>query len=67
MNELRNMSIGSAECCAKQSVVERTVGENIDAKINGLKEAIVRLEESKKTLSPLLEMRISDLRDAMSY
>jgi len=46
---------------------DRTVSENIDAKIEMLKKEIQRLEESKKTLAPLMDMRIRDIREAMSY
>lgn len=46
---------------------DRTVAENIDAKIAMLKKEIERLEESKKTLAPLMDMRIRDIREAMSY
>lgn len=50
-------------------VVDRnpTVGENIDTKIAMLRKEIERLEESKVTLGPLMDMRIRDIRDAMSY
>lgn len=44
-----------------------TVGENIDSKIAILKKEIERLEESKVELAPLMNMRIRDIRDAMSY
>lgn len=44
-----------------------TIEENIDSKINMFKKEIKRLEESKKTLSPLLAMKIRDIRDAMNY
>lgn len=44
-----------------------TVRENIDSKIAMLKKEIERLEASKVTLGPLLDMRIRDIRDAMSY
>lgn len=44
-----------------------TIEENIDTKINMLKKEIERLEESKKTLAPLLAMKIRDIRDAMNY
>ena len=44
-----------------------TVVENIDAKIAMLRKEIERLEESKKTLAPLLGMKIRDIREAMSY
>ncbi len=49
--------------------VERnpTVGENIDTKISILKAEIARLEASKTELAPLMNMRIRDIRDAMSY
>lgn len=45
----------------------RTVEENIDIKISALRKEIERLEESKKTLGPLLQMVIRDVREAMSY
>ena len=45
----------------------KTVEENIDLKIDQLKNEIARLEASKQTLSPLLGMRIRDIREAMSY
>jgi len=50
-------------------VVDRnpTVGENIDSKIAILRKEIERLEASKVTLGPLLDMRIRDIRDAMSF
>lgn len=50
-------------------VVDRnpTVGENIDSKIAMLKKEIERLEQSKVELAPLMNMRIRDIRDAMSY
>lgn len=51
--------------CGAQN--DRTVAENIDAKIAMLKKEIERLEESKKTLAPLMDMRIRDIREAMSY
>lgn len=62
--------------CAKQSnlvggleCVDRnlTVGENIDTKIAILKAEIERLEASKVTLGPLMDMRIRDIREAMSF
>lgn len=44
-----------------------TVGENIDSRIAQMKAEIARLEESKKSLAPLLLMKISDIRSAMNY
>lgn len=44
-----------------------TVLENIDTRINAMKAEIARLEESKMSLAPLLNMRISDIRSAMNY
>lgn len=46
---------------------DRTVSENIDAKIAMLKAEIDRLEKSKETLAPLMHMRIRDIREAMNY
>lgn len=65
---------GNELTCAGQSIspdraIDRnpTVIENIDTKIQALKNEIARLEESKVTLAPLLEMRIRDIREAMSF
>lgn len=44
-----------------------TVEENIDTKIAMLRKEIERLEESKKTLGPLMGMKIRDIREAMNY
>jgi hypothetical protein len=44
-----------------------TVEENIDNRIRAFKEEIVRLEQSKIDLQPLLKMRIQDIRSAMDY
>ncbi len=44
-----------------------TVGENIDRKIRWLQAEVDRLQKSKETLGPLLEMRIRDIRQAMEY
>jgi uncharacterized small protein (DUF1192 family) len=52
-----------AECIDRNP----TVGENIDSKIAMLKREIDRLEQSKVELAPLMNMRIRDIRDAMSY
>lgn len=54
---------GLADCVDQNP----TVGENIDKRIASMKAEIERLEESKKTLGPLLPMRISDIRNAMNY
>lgn len=48
--------------------VERlTVGDNIDRKIEMLRAEIDRLEMSKATLKPLLNMRIVDIQQAMNF
>jgi len=57
-------------CESEKSVLQRanlTVGENIDLKIRQLQAEIDRLEASKSTLGPLLEMKIGDIREAMNY
>lgn len=55
--------VGGLECVDRNP----TVGENIDSKIAMLRKEIERLEASKVTLGPLLDMRIRDIRDAMSF
>lgn len=68
------------EKCAEQAIgypnrgavvggqaMNRTVSENIDAKIKSLQAEIARLEESKTTLAPLMGMKIRDIREAMNY
>ena len=55
------------QCTAERVDINPTIEENIDTKINMLKKEIERLEESKKTLAPLLAMKIRDIRDAMNY
>ena len=66
--------VGGSEYASKAQCVtqiddrgSKTVGENIDWKIEQLKREIQRLEDSKASLAPLLGMRIRDVRDAMSY
>lgn len=44
-----------------------TVGENLDNRIASLRAELTRLEAAKESLGPLLNMRIRDVRDAMSY
>jgi hypothetical protein len=44
-----------------------TVGENLELRIKVLKEELARLEASRETLQPLMNMRIRDIRDAMNY
>ena len=63
-----------ADVCAKQTVglveisrQDRTVGENLDAKIASLEIELARLKASKESLVPLLAMRLRDIRSAMDY
>ena len=44
-----------------------TVRENIDSKIAYYKQAILELEQSKEQLAPLLDVKISMMRNAMNY
>lgn len=44
-----------------------TVEENINRKIKYHQMEIARLEEAKKTMQPLLHMKIGDMREVMSY
>lgn len=71
MNYQENCKVAAQQGAMLGSLVvpayNPTVGENIDAKIEMHRKEIERLEESKKTLGPLLGMRISDIRDAMNY
>jgi hypothetical protein len=59
----KGMVVGGEQCVDRNPTVE----ENIDRRIAQLKAELANLEESKKTLGPLLPMRISDIRRAMSY
>ena len=60
--------VNKAQCVAQlDDRGSKTVGENINWKIDQLKREIQRLEDSKASLAPLLGMRIRDVRDAMSY
>lgn len=62
--------IEKAQACGQLSISavhNPTVGENLEMRIKMLKEELARLEASRETLKPLLEMRIRDIRDAMNY
>ena len=69
MSELMEIGYANQAQCAGQldDRGSKTVGENIDWKIEQLKREIQRLEDSKASLAPLLGMKIRDVRDAMSY
>lgn len=58
-----------AACISSMEMSNRnpTVAENIDIKIKALQTEIDRLEASKIALAPLMNMRIRDIRDAMSF
>ena len=60
------MTQGNALGCVNIAT-ERTISENIEAKITALKAEIERLEKSKETLAPLMGMKIRDIREAMNY
>ena len=68
MSEKQHYAAGQASL-GLRDVIDRdpTVEENLNLRINSLKAEIARLEKSKETLGPLLPMRISDIRSAMSY
>lgn len=60
--------INKSETCGQMiDRSDRTVLENIDAKIEHHRREIERLEASKATLGPLLGMRIADIREAMMF
>jgi len=69
MNAYNEGAMMQAQSCLSNQIVDRnpTVGENIDSKISMLKKEIERLEQSKVALAPLMNMRIRDIRDAMSF
>ena len=55
---------------AKMAFVNRTIGQNIDARIQNLRAEIERLEGVREQLTngaSLLDVRIEDLRQAMNY
>lgn len=57
-----------AKACVEADRYENlTVGQNLDGKIANLRKELLRLENSKPTLGPLLDMPINDLRNAMQY
>jgi UDP:flavonoid glycosyltransferase YjiC (YdhE family) len=63
-------SIESAGACLKAIAPQDynpTVGENLDDRIKQVEAELARLKASRETLGPLLQMRIRDIRDAMSY
>jgi uncharacterized small protein (DUF1192 family) len=65
-----NEVLANSAACEKVSdnrLHNPTVGENLEIRIKVLKEELARLEASRETLKPLLEMRIRDIRDAMNY
>ena len=62
--------VNKAQCAGQMADrIDRnpTVRENIDSRIAALKAELKRLEESKESLAPLMDMRIRDIRDAMNY
>jgi len=72
MNYSSNGLVGGQESAAKQNIARGiehnpTVEENIDNRIHICEMEIARLKQSKVDLSPLLKMRIRDIRSAMDY
>ena len=58
------------EYAIKDEYSRRTIGQNIDLRIAGLKAEIQRLEGVREQLqsgASLLDVRIEDLRQAMNY
>ena len=68
MNEMypQEKCIGSG-MVSENKIHNPTVGENLELRIKILKEELARLEASRETLGPLMNMRIRDIRDAMNY
>lgn len=72
MNDNYSNQLAAKEAACISSGMEMsnrnpTVAENIDIKIKALQTEIDRLEASKIALAPLMNMRIRDIRDAMSF
>jgi hypothetical protein len=59
--------LGGQNAIAQRVDNNPTVGENLETRISMLKAELARLEASRETLGPLLNMKIRDIRDAMSY
>ena len=60
----------AAEAMKVQDCQARTIGQNINARIEYLKQEIARLEGVREQLesgASLLDVRIEDLRQAMNY
>lgn len=67
---MENNILAAKQAACKEivgSYEDRTVEENIDAKIAFHESEIMKLQLSKETLKPLLRMRIGDLRNAMMF
>ena len=56
------MSLGNAS-----QMMNPTLRENIDQKIQYMKDEIVRLEAIKEKLPNLLDVNLRDLREAMNF
>lgn len=61
---------GGALMDGKEAYMSRTIGQNINARIDSLRAEISRLEGVREQLesgTSLLDVRIEDLRQAMNY
>jgi hypothetical protein len=61
--EKAKLAIQSAQLIDRNPTVE----ENLDERIRYLESELQRLKDSKESLSPLLKMKIRDIRQAMDY
>ena len=62
--------LGQANMCdvkVQAAEFNPTVGENLESRIAQLEKELARLKASRESLGPLLQMRIRDIRDAMSF
>ena len=57
----------TAQGLASAQMLNPTLRENIDARIQNYKDEIVRLEKIKEQIPQMLDINLRDLREAMQF